>query len=45
VGTGFYGPGGGIGVSQGIGSNSGYDRLLTLTFGADGKLESFKKNY
>lgn len=45
VGTGFYGGGAGIGVSQGIGSSSSYDRVLTLTFDKDGKLESYKKNY
>jgi len=45
VGTGFYGGGAGIGVSQSIGSSSSYDRVLTLTFDKDGKLEAYKKNY
>ena len=44
IGTGFYTGGMGVGVGQSVGS--GYrDRILTLTFGADGKLAAWSKNY
>jgi hypothetical protein len=44
VGTGFYG--GHTGVGTGVGTSTGYpDRVLRLTFGLDGKLLEFKKNY
>jgi hypothetical protein len=44
VGTGFFGGGAGVGVSQGIGTGSSYDHVLKLTFTVDGKLESWTKN-
>jgi hypothetical protein len=44
VGTGFYG--GHTGVGTGVSTSTGYpDRVLRLTFGPDGKLLEFKKNY
>ena len=44
LGTGFYSGNVGVGVGQSVGS--GYrDRILTLTFGTDGKLASWSKNY
>jgi hypothetical protein len=44
VGTGFYGGGAGVGVSQSVGS--GYsDRSLKLTFDTDGRLSNWSKNY
>jgi hypothetical protein len=44
VGTGFYG--GHTGVGTGVGTGTGFpDRVLRLTFGPDGKLLEFKKNY
>jgi hypothetical protein len=44
VGTGFYG--GHTGVGTGVGTSTGYsDQVLRLTFGPDGKLLEFKKNY
>ena len=45
VGTGFY-SGGNTAVGTGVGTSTGYsDRVLRLTFGPDGKLLEFKKNY
>jgi hypothetical protein len=44
VGTGFYTGGVGVGVGQTTGS-AYPDRILTLTFGADGKLVTWSKNY
>jgi len=44
VGTGFYTGGVGVGVGQTTGS-AYPDRILTLTFGADGKLVAWSKNY
>jgi hypothetical protein len=44
IGTGFFGPGMGIGVGETIGS--GYrDRILKLTFDATNVLVSWSKNY
>jgi hypothetical protein len=43
-GSGYYG--GHTGIGTGVGTSTGYpDRLLRLTFGPDGKLLEFKKNY
>jgi len=43
IGTGVFGGGGGVGVSQGISSGNSYDSVLKLTFTAEGKLESWSK--
>ena len=44
VGTGFIG--GNTAVGTGVGTSTGYsDRVLRLTFGPDGKLLEFYKNY
>jgi hypothetical protein len=44
IGTGFYSGNVGVGVGQSVGS--GYrDRILTLTFGPDGRLVAWSKNY
>jgi len=42
VGTGFYG--GGSAVGTGVGTSTGYpDRVLRLSFGVDGKLQSVRQ--
>jgi len=43
IGTGVFGGGGGVGVSQGISSGNSYDSVLKLTFTVDGKLASWAK--
>ena len=44
IGTGFFGGGVGVGMSQSVGQ--GYsDRVLNLTFGPDNRLASWSKNY
>jgi hypothetical protein len=44
IGTGYYGGGTGVGVSQSVGS--GYsDRSLKLTFDTNGRLSNWSKNY
>lgn len=44
VGTGTYGSGAGVGISQSIGS--GYlDRVLKLIFDTEGRLSNWSKNY
>jgi hypothetical protein len=43
IGTGFYGGGAGVGVSQSVGSS--YDRSLKLTFDTEGRLSNWSKNY
>jgi len=44
IGTGYYGGGAGVGVSQSVGS--GYsDRSLKLTFDTDGRLSNWARNY
>jgi hypothetical protein len=44
MGTAYYG--GHNAVGTGVGTSTGYaDRVLRLTFGPDGKLLEFKKNY
>jgi len=48
VGTGFFSGGGGSGMGVGVGQTvgSGYqDKILTLTFGTNGVLASWSKNY
>lgn len=44
VGTGFFSGPVGVGVGQTVGSPAP-DHVLNLTFGADGKLVTWKKNY
>ena len=44
VGVGSFGPGGGVGVGQSV-SNGYSDRVMKLTFGPDGKLVHWSKNY
>jgi|ERR1041385_4551624 hypothetical protein len=44
IGTGFYGGHSGVGVGSTVGSGH-QDRVLRLTFGTDGKLTSWSKNY
>ena len=44
VGVGGYGGHGGVGMGQTIGGGF-QDRILRLTFGVDGKLENWSKNY
>src|SRR5208282_2285889 len=48
VGTGFFSGGGGSGMGVGVGQTvgSGYqDKILTLTFGTNGVLAAWSKNY
>ena len=42
IGFGGYGSHMGVGVSQSVGSG-GYEKILRLTFGADGKLTEWKR--
>ena len=44
VGTGFYGPGMGVGVGQTIGPSVN-DHILTLTFDTNNMLSAWSKNY
>lgn len=44
VGVGGYGSHGGVGVGQTMGGGY-HDRVLRLTFGTDGKLENWTRNY
>ena len=43
IGFGSFGRHTGVGVSQSVGSG-GYERILRLTFGNDGKLTEWKRN-
>ncbi len=45
VGTGYYGGHTGVGTGVGTSTTRYPDRVLRLTFGPDGKLLEFKKNY
>lgn len=44
VGTGFFGGGTGVGVSQSVGSGRS-DKILTLTFGTNNVLAAWSRNY